>query len=938
MVPLDGYRGDGMGEIQQQLMFPTKDNPTKPLLMIMDGHALIHRAFRAIFSRQAFTTSSGEDTTGVYGFSNTFIRAIQQIEPTHCIMAFDSPGPTFRHTRFEKYKAGRPATPKEMVHQFGRVKELMTAFRVPVIEIPGFEADDIIGTLTTQAEKQSINTIVLTGDTDTLQLVSSYVRVLLFSGIQNQKIYDIESVKERFGGLGPEYQIEIKAIKGDSSDNIPGLPGVGEKTAIKVLKEYHNLEGIYDNLKKVTPERIKLAFEANRDQVFESRWLVTIDRNTPVDLDMESSRFWTYRREDVVEFMRELEFGSIIPRVPASNLPPSEITITKPLSDGVVKNYHLVDDQKSFEKMVCCLRASKSFSFDTETNSLDPMNAVLVGLSFSTSEGVAWYVPVGHSDGKQLATQYVIDQLRPDFENRDISKSGHNLNFDLSVLMNYDITVQGLHCDTMLSAHLLGKKGIGLKNLASDVLRQEMTPISELIGTGKGKTTMDCVPIERVLDYACADADFTGRLARIFEDELKDRGLWGIFTTVEMPLISILVSMQRSGITLDKDILQSMDKDLTRKIGNLETEIYLGVGHTFKINSPQQLSTVLFQELGLRKTKRTKTGYSTDANSLEFLRGQHSIVESILEYRKFSKLKSTYVDALPGLVDESTGRIHTRYNQAGSATGRISSNDPNLQNIPVRTEIGREVRKAFVSRGIGGQPWHFVSADYSQIELRVLAHLSKDTGLVEAFQNQEDIHSSTASMMFDIPLTEVGYDERRIAKILNFGVIYGLSAFGISQQTEFGPDEGRKFIDTYFAKYPRIQEYIDSTKKSARNLGYVETMLGRRRYIPEVNGSNAIIRNAGERMAINMPIQGTAADIVKLAMLRVHRGIEEQKLRSKMLLQVHDELIFEVPGDEMRVMSELLFEEMPRALDSHTSLIVPLEVEIKTGLNWGDMR
>lgn len=927
-----------MGEIQQQLMFPTKDNPTKPLLMIMDGHALIHRAFRAIFSRQAFTTSSGEDTTGVYGFSNTFIRAIQQIEPTHCIMAFDSPGPTFRHTRFEKYKAGRPATPKEMVHQFGRVKELMTAFRVPVIEIPGFEADDIIGTLTTRAEEQSINTIVLTGDTDTLQLVSSYVRVLLFSGIQNQKIYDIESVKERFGGLGPEYQIEIKAIKGDSSDNIPGLPGVGEKTAIKVLKEYHNLEGIYDNLKKVTPERIKLAFEANRDQVFESRWLVTIDRNTPVDLDMESSRFWTYRREDVVEFMRELEFGSIIPRVPASNLPPSEITITQPLSDGVVKNYHLVDDQKSFEKMVCCLWASKSFSFDTETNSLDPMNAVLVGLSFSTSEGVAWYVPVGHSDGKQLATQYVIDQLRPFFENKDIPKSGHNLNFDLSVLMNYDITVQGLHCDTMLSAHLLGKKGIGLKNLASDVLRQDMTPISELIGTGKGKTTMDCVPIERVLDYACADADFTGRLARIFEDELKDRGLWGIFATMEMPLISILVSMQRSGITLDKDILQSMDEDLTRKIGNLETEIYLGVGHAFKINSPQQLSTVLFQELGLRKTKRTKTGYSTDANSLEFLRGQHSIVESILEYRQFSKLKSTYVDALPGLVHESTGRIHTRYNQAGSATGRISSNDPNLQNIPVRTEIGREVRKAFVSRGIGGQPWHFVSADYSQIELRVLAHLSKDTGLVEAFQKQEDIHSSTASMMFDIPLTEVGYDERRIAKILNFGVIYGLSAFGISQQTEFGPDEGRKFIDTYFAKYPRIQEYIDSTKKSARNLGYVETMLGRRRYIPEVNGSNAIIRNAGERMAINMPIQGTAADIVKLAMLRVHRGIEEQKLRSKMLLQVHDELIFEVPGDEMRVMSELLFEEMPRALDSHTPLIVPLEVEIKTGLNWGDMR
>ena len=927
-----------MGEIQQQLMFPTKENPTNPLLMIMDGHALIHRAFRAIFSRQAFTTSSGEDTTGVYGFSNTFIRAIQQIEPTHCIMAFDSPGPTFRHTRFEQYKAGRPATPKEMVHQFDRVKELMMAFRVPVIEIPGFEADDIIGTLTTQAEEQCINTIVLTGDTDTLQLVSPHVQVLLFSGIQNQKVYDIEGVKERFGGLGPEYQIEIKAIKGDTSDNVPGLPGVGEKTAIKVLREYHNLEGIYDNLEKITPERIKLAFEANRDQVFESRWLVTIDRNTPLDLDMESSRFWTYRREDVVDFMRELEFGNIIPRVPVSNLPPSEMMVTKSSSDGIPTNYHLVDDKKSFEKMGSALWESKSFSFDTETNSLDPMNAILVGLSFSTGEGLAWYVPVGHADGKQLPTEYVMDQLRPLFQNTDILKSGHNLNFDLSVLMNYGIKVEGLHCDTMLSAHLLGKKGIGLKNLAFDVLRQEMTPISELIGTGKGKTTMDCLPIERVLDYACADADFTGRLAKIFVDELKNRELWGIFSMVEMPLISILVSMQLSGITLDKDILQTMDKDLTEKIGNLETEIYLGVGHTFKINSPQQLSTVLFQELGLPKTKRTKTGYSTDANSLEFLRGHHPIIESILGYRQLAKLKSTYVDALPGLVHESTGRIHTRYNQAGSATGRISSNDPNLQNIPVRTEIGREVRKAFVSRGIGGQPWYFVSADYSQIELRVLAHLSKDTGLVEAFQKQEDIHSSTASMMFDIPLEEVGYDERRIAKILNFGVIYGLSAFGISQQTEFGPDEGRKFIDTYFSKYPRIQEYIDSTKDSARNLGYVETMLGRRRYIPEVNGSNAIIRNAGERMAINMPIQGTAADIVKLAMLRVQRAIEKQELRSKMLLQVHDELIFEVPKDELEAMSRLLLEEMPRALDTHNPLIVPLEVDIKTGLNWGDMR
>ncbi len=927
------------GAGQQTLMLPgTREGP---LLMIMDGHAMVHRAYHAIAARQNLTTSSGEDTTAVLGFSNTFLRAIEQLRPTHCIMAFDAPGPTFRHERYAEYKAHRPATPPELRHQFQRIRQLMAAFNVPLLEAPGFEADDVLGTLARQAEEQEVQAVILTGDTDTLQLVSPYVRVLLFYSIQEQRVYDERAVLERFGGLTPSQQPDFKAIKGDSSDNVPGVPGVGEKTAIKLLGDYGSLEGIYEHLEEVTPPRAKKSFTENKDLVFESRFLTTINREAPVELDMEKSRFWNYDRRDVVDLMRELEFLNVIPRVPQGQVVAQPGDEAGPngasRTEATAQDYRRVDTEDGLTELVEALWESGGFAFDTETTSLNAMKARLVGLSFSTTPGLAWYVPVGHQEGKQLPLEEALSKLRPLLEDPEMPKTGHNLNYDVMVLANHGVKVQGIYFDTMMASHILGRKAIGLKNLAVDVLNREMTPISALIGTGKKQTTFDYVSIDDAVPYACADADFAVRLRDIFEGSLKEQGFWELFEKVEMPLVDVLVTMQRNGITLDAGVLQEMAQDLMEQIGGLEQRIYNNVGHRFTINSPQQLSEVLFGQLGLPKTKRTKTGYSTDANSLDWLRAAHPVVEEVLDYRQVTKLKSTYVDSLPALADPETHRIHTSYNQSGSATGRISSNDPNLQNIPVRTELGRQVRRAFVAPRYNGDQWWLLSADYSQIELRVLAHLSKDPSLVDAFLNGEDIHTTTASMMFEVPMEEVTADHRRIAKVLNFGVIYGLSPYGISQQTGFSPEEGRHFIETYFAKYPGIQEYIEETKAAVNRDGYVETMLGRRRYIPEIESSSVNVRQAGERMAINMPVQGTAADIMKLAMIRVHRRLEGSGLKSRMLLQVHDELMFEAPEGELEEMKGMALEEMPAALEGFADMIVPLKVDVKSGYTWGNM-
>ena len=912
--------------------------------MIIDGHALVHRSWRAISVRQHLSVSkTGEDITAVFGFANTFLKALQEWTPTHCAVAFDVAAPTFRHKQYADYKAQRPPTPPELKGQFGRIKQLVEAFNVPIFEVEGYEADDVIGTLCRMAEEQRIETVILTGDTDTFQLVSPWVRVALHHNIQDRKVYDENEIRARYGGLKAEQQPDLKALKGDPSDNIPGVPGVGDKTAVKLITEFGSLEGVYEHIDEVTPPKVRESLSSSRDRAFQGKTLTTISREAPVDLDLETCRFGAYNKADVVALFRELEFYTILPRVPdphgvdgpAPEANGSQASLDLPLDLKEASSdldYRLVTTPKALEGMLGELAASGRFAFDTETTSQDPIAADLVGLSFSTSPARAWYVPVGHLEGEQLPLEQVLAALRPILQSEEVHKTTHNGNYDATVMGNYSIVLGGMDFDTMVVAHMLGRKALGLKNLGLDVLNIEMEPLKALIGTGAKQITMAKVPIERAQAYACADADVTGRLRGVFQERVKGDGFWDLLSRVEMPLIPVLVSLQRTGIALDAGALHEMSLDLDQQMGELEADIYNVVGHIVNLNSPQQLSSLLFEELQLPKTKRTRTGgYTTDANALEGLRGAHPIIDKILEFRQLSKLKSTYVDALPQLISQRTGRLHTSYHQTGSATGRVSSSDPNLQNIPIRTELGRQVRRAFVAEK--APDWLLLSADYSQIELRVLAHLSQDPGLVEAFLNGEDIHSATASQMYDVPAEQVTADMRRIAKVLNFGVVYGLSAYGIAQQTEFNPEEGQRFIETYLAKYPGIQQYIESVKEQARQAGYVSTVLGRRRYIPDIHASNYNVRQAAQRAAVNMPIQGGAADIMKLAMVRVHDRIRESALQAKMLLQVHDELVFEVPADEVDGLRELVSEEMPRALE----MSVPLKVDFKTGYNWGDM-
>ena len=803
-----------------------------PLLLLIDGHAMVHRSFRAIsVSRSLTVSSTGEDVTGVYGFASVFLRALNEWQPTHVAVAFDTPTPTFRHERFPQYKAQRPPTPPELRPQFDRVKELMRAFAVPVYELPGWEADDIIGTLSRQAEAANVETVILTGDRDTFQLITPNVRVDLASSERDRRIVGEEELAERYGGLTAAQQPDYKALVGDKSDNIPGVPSVGDKTATTLLTAYETLEGIYEHLDEITQKRVQNSLANNREAAFEYRVLTTIDCDAPTTLDLDQSQFGNYQRGDVVSLMTALEFHSIVGRVPSPDAPWAANTSNAEapgLSTGEAPaaaaeaDYRIVATADELESMIEQIVVAGSFAFDTESSSTDPMAAELAGLSFAVPEGPAWYVPVGHREGRQLPLEEVLASVRPLFTADGISRVAHNANYDLTLLSNYGIDPKGvIDHDTMIAAHLLGNNRLGLKTLALSILGHEMTEITDLIGRGAKQKTFNEVAIEDGAPYAAADADFTLRLRQQFEPVLERQGFADLMADVELPLVPVLVDMQRSGVRLDSGILHEMSRDLKEQLDQIETDLYGDIGHSVNINSPKQLSDLLFGELGLPKTRRTKSGYSTDANALESLKGMHPVVDRILDYRQVSKLKSTYVDALPEMVNAGTGRIHTSYHQTGSATGRVSSSDPNLQNIPVRTELGRQVRRAFVADG-GCQ---LLSADYSQIELRVLAHLSQDPSLLEAFRRGEDIHAATASQMFNVPINEVDSEQRRIAKVLNFGVIYGLGPYGISQQTGFSREEGRNFIDTYLSRYPGINDYLESVKDQARATMYAETSL-----------------------------------------------------------------------------------------------------------------
>ncbi|MFC1938803.1 DNA polymerase I [Chloroflexota bacterium] len=906
----------------------------KPLLVLFDGNALIHRAFHAL--PPLTVSKTGEMVGAVYGFTLMLLKAISELKPTHCAIAFDMKAPTFRHQLFSEYKAHRPPAPEELISQLGRVRELVKTFNIPIFELEGYEADDVLGTLSYEASKQDIESVIVTGDADTMQLVSPNTKVLYpkpRGSFSDTILYDASAVNEKYG-VAPRYIADLKGLVGDPSDNIPGIPGVGRKTAAKLIGQFGTVEEIYTHLDEVSPPRLQTLLRQHEEIARQSKELATIVTEVPVTLHLDNCRLSHYDRQQVAELFRELEFFSLL-----AKLPKKEVDTEAPLVSPEAKimslaepAYHIVNTTKAFDVLLARLKEAKSFTFDLETTSLDAMKAQLVGISLSFAPAEAYYIPVGHvgwGEPEQLPLEQVLKGLKPLLEDASPPKLAHNGKYDMTVLAECGVTVNNLTFDTMVAAYLLGEKSLSLKVLAFSRLCIEMTPITDLIGTGAKQRSMAEVPVSEVTNYAGADADVTGKLAELLEPELHKQGLWQLFSEVEMPLVPVLVAMERNGVALDIELLRQMAHRLGGQLLTLEAAIYNSVGHRFNINSPQQLGSVLFQELGLPPTKKTKSGYGTGASVLEGLRGVHPVIELILDYRQLSKLKSTYIDALPALVNPKTSRVHTSFNQTRTATGRLSSSEPNLQNIPIRSEMAKEIREAFIA-----PPGNYLLAgDYSQIDLRALAHLSQDPSLNAAFRQDADIHAATAAQLFSVAPAQVTPAMRHLAKTVNFGVIYGMSDYGLEQATELSRQEAAQFIAAYFEKYPGIKEYLETTKAEVRRSGYVQTILGRKRHIPEINASNRQLRIAAERMAINMPVQGTSADIIKVAMINLHREMSRQKLRSKMLLQVHDELIFEVPEEEMGIMRKLVPEVMSTAL----VLSVPLKVDIKTGTNWGEM-
>ena len=911
----------------------------KPLLVLFDGNAIIHRAYHAFQATRTPTVftvpKTGEVVTAVFGFAQMLLKAINELQPTCYAIAFDTKAPTFRHKMYDQYKAQRPPTPDELVNQFDRVRQLVEAFHIPIYELDGYEADDILGTLSHQAGEKGIDTIIVTGDADTMQLVSPKVKVLYpkpRGSFSDTMLYDETAVRERYS-VEPQQIDDFKALVGDTSDNIPGVPGVGNKTAVKLIQQFGSVEEIYTHIDEVTPDRIQTILRENEPIARQSKKLATIDTQTPVTLNLDDCQLSHYDRNKVTELFRELEFYSLLPKLPEMTEVETEAGVQVETKPPPERDYRIINTTPAFDEILNRLSSAESVAFDLETTSLDAMVAQLVGISLSAAPGEAYYIPIGHvgwGQVEQLPLEYVIKRLKPLLEDRTPDKLAHNGKYDMTVLAEYGVTVNNLTFDTMVAAHLLSEKTLGLKALAFSRLGIEMTPISELIGSGAKQLSMSQVEVAKAANYACADADMTLQLSELLNPELRQSGLWQLFTEVEIPLVPVLMYMERNGVALDTELMRQMAQGLGEQLLKLEAEIYNSVGHQFNINSPQQLGPVLFEELKLPTATRRKGGYSTAASVLEELRGVHPIIEFILDYRQLTKLKSTYIDALPVLINPKTGRVHTSFNQTRTATGRLSSSDPNLQNIPVRGELGRQVRQAFIAPPGS----YLIGGDYSQIDLRALAHLSHDQSLVDAFKHDEDIHAATASRLFGVDSSQVTADMRRVAKTVNFGVIYGMSDYGLEQATELSREEATQFINSYFEKYPGIKQYLEFTKQQARDTGYVQTVLGRRRSIPEINSTNRQVREAAERMAINMPVQGTSADIIKVAMIKLYQKMSKRQLKSKMLLQVHDELLFEVPSDELEEMHQLVSEIMSTALE----LSIPLKVDIKSGQNWAELK
>jgi DNA polymerase-1 len=930
---------------------------SKGKLVLIDGHALAYRAYFAL--PPTLSTSKGELTNAVFGFTSMLLNVLRDEKPDYIAVAFDV-GKTFRHEKYKEYKAHRAKMPDEMRTQMARIRDILHALGIPIIEVEGYEADDVLGTLAQKAEKEGVEILIVTGDTDTFQLIDDHTRVLTSRrAFSDTIVYDLEGIENRYG-LKPQQLIDYKALIGDTSDNIPGVRGIGEKTATKLLQQYGSVEEIYAHLDEVESSRFRKALEEGRESAFLSKLLAAIVTDMPIELDLEACRAAEFDRDKVMELFRELEFRSLVNRLPFEARPETErrgppqqlamfeeVEEIKEEEKAPPANYQVVGDEEALGKLVAKLSKAAAITLDVETTSTDAMVADLVGIALTDREGEGYYVPVGHRLGtgeqgskgarEQLSLDYVLERLGRVLEEGSIAKYAHNSKYDLTVLVRHGGQIKGLSFDTMIAEWLAdpASRNLGLKNLAWARLGVEMTPITDLIGSGKGQLTMAQVPIAQAASYAGADVDMTHRLVKVLEPELRQKELWPLFTEVEMPLVPVLAEMEMKGVKLDVEYLREMSRQLHRQLSDLEKEIQEMAGYPFNINSTQQLSDALFIKLGLsaQGVRKTESGhYSTSADVLERLRGQHPVIERILEQRELAKLKSTYVDALPLLVNKNTGRVHTSYNQTGTVTGRLSSSDPNLQNIPIRTDVGREVRRAFVAE----EGSVLLAADYSQVELRILAHISQDPAMLATFARGEDIHTSTAAFLFDVPLDKVDREMRRVAKSINFGISYGMSGYGMAQRTGLSQEESDRFIGEYFAKYPRVKAYLDETKRKARDVGYVETLLGRRRYFPELQSDSKAhqnIRAAAQRMAINAPIQGSAADIIKIAMIRLHRALKERNLESGMILQVHDELVLEVPEGELDAVGPLVKSIMEGAFQ----LDAPLKVDMKVGRNWLEM-
>ena len=900
-------------------------------LFLIDGSAIYYRSYFA-FIRNPLINSKGENTSATFGFLSSLTKLIEDEKPEYIAVIFDTKEPTFRHEIYPEYKATREKMPEEMAAQFPRLVDTLTRLNFVMLDKIGYEADDIIGTLCAKYAAKDLHVYIVSGDKDMAQLVNDHV-FLYALGKSNQpsEVIDRKMVIEKMG-IKPEQVVDWLALMGDSSDNIPGIPKVGNKTAVNMLQEYESIDGLYKKIDSYKEGVVKQNLIQFKDQTKISKELAQIELNVPLDISINDMKFRLWDLNVLDEILKELEFRRLFNRMTAIGQAVGDMDDYAHHEEAQV-NYKLINSMQEFNAFLSDLKKQKEFVFDLETSSLDTQIAEIAGIAISWEGNKAWYIPIQHTD-ISINKAEVLSKLKPIFTNTDVKKIGQNIKYDAMIMRQHGVDVQGIYFDTMIASYLINPTGQHkLDKLSEYYLNYEMIHIEELIGAGKKQKLMTELFAEEVAPYAAEDADITYKLYQVFKKKIEELNIDSLMYNLEMPLLEVLMKMEEQGIRLDTDLLRKLSKTHNEQLRQLQHAIFESANEEFNLNSPSQLGTVLFdrleihKELNLKRPPRTKTGqYSTSEKILERY-SIHPIVENILDYRKLSKLINTYLDALPGLVSEKTGRLHTSYNQTVAVTGRLSSSNPNLQNIPIRSEIGREIRKAFIP----SKPnFKILSADYSQIELRIMAHLSGDKTMIKAFKDNLDIHASTASLIFDIPVEQISEDHRRKAKEINFGIIYGMSSYGLASRLHISNEEAQDFIMNYMATYPDVQAFMQKSIKNAREQGYVETMMKRRRYLPEIKSDNRQIREFAERTAINTPIQGSAADLIKKAMIEIQMFIEQENLETAMLLQVHDELVFEVREDQ----AESLMLKIKEIMEDAVKLKVPVVVDCGIGMNW----